>query len=76
MPGRPYREGSVATDATATPTAHQLGQRPFPPGRLSVPAGGREGADKGVRAERRFDPGADDIEVDADESQRLAVEAA
>src|SRR5690348_3345059 len=76
LPGRACRQGSAATGATATPAARQLGQRPLPPGWPSAPAGGREGSGEGVRAERRFDPGADDVEVDADESQRLAVQAA
>src|SRR6185437_7552294 len=76
LPGRACGQGGVATGAPATPAARQLGQRPLPPGWPSAPAGGREGAGKGVRAERRLDPGADDVEVDADVSQRLAVEAA
>jgi hypothetical protein len=74
LPGRPCREGSVATGAT--PTAYQLGQRSLPPRWPSAPAGGWEGRGEGVRAERRLNPGADDVEVDADESQRLAVDAA
>src|SRR6516162_221352 len=68
--------GGVATGATAAPTARQLGQRALPPGWPSAPAGSREGSGEGIRAERRLDPGADDVEVDAEESQRLAVDAA
>ena len=66
----------VATGATPTPTARQLGQRPLPPGWPSAPAGGREGRAEGVRAERRLDPGTDGVEVDADGRQRFSVEAA
>src|SRR5690348_18160895 len=76
LPGRACRERSVATGATATPAAYQLGQRPLPPGWPSARAGGRAGPGEGVRAERRLDPGPDDVEVDADEGQRLAVDAA
>jgi hypothetical protein len=58
------------------PAALQLSQRALPPCWPSALAGGREGPGEDIRAERRFDPGDDDVEVDADESQRLAVEAA
>src|SRR5260370_29122335 len=68
--------GGMATGAPAAPAARQLGQRALSPGWPSALTGGGEGSGEGVGAERRFDPGADDVEVDADESQRLTVEAA
>jgi hypothetical protein len=61
---------------TAAATAPQFVQRALSPGWPSAPAGGGEGSGEGVRAERRFDPVADDVEVDAEESQRLAVDPA
>src|SRR5215472_18517358 len=73
---RACRQWGVAASTTAMSAARQLGQRALPPCWPSALAGGREGPGEGVRAERRFDPGADDVEVDADGSQRLAVEAA
>jgi hypothetical protein len=76
LPERACRQGGVAASATATPAARQPGQWALPPDWPSAPAGSRDGAGEGVRAERRFDPGTDDVEVDADESQRLAVDAA
>src|SRR6266571_7703186 len=73
---RPCGRGGVATGPAATPTARQPGQRALPPDGPPALAGGREGPGQGVRAEDCFDPGADDIEVDADGSQRCFVEAA
>src|SRR6266568_723945 len=68
--------GGVPTGPAATPAARQPGQRALPPGGPPALAGGGEVPGEGVRAEDCFDPGADDVEVDAAESQRLAVEAA
>src|ERR1700691_2614089 len=65
----------VAAGVAAMPAARQLGQRPLPPGRPPIRAVGREGPGERVRAGRRLDPRADGVEVDADGSQRLFVEA-
>src|SRR6266702_4559590 len=75
----PGRSGALPpgpAGRAATPAARQPGQRALPPGGPPALAGGGEVPGEGVRAEDCFDPGADDVEVDADESQRLAVEAA
>ena len=73
--------GGVAAGGMAAPVARQPGQRALPPGWPPALAGCAAGSAQecpvaGVRAERRFDPGADDVQVDADGRQRLCVQAA